>query len=170
MVNNCVPRQQLGNYSVTRPFLSLRRVWLARLHYIVCMLTDVFSRGESLLLHTAQPTSPPPSATVQGEASSSPIPCSSRSFDRSASDPCRSHVVKLYCPLNFTERCSLFGVLCMQTADSPTDTLTVATVLVYLRSQGLCLTMQCFCKLFRGVVWNPGAILRYAQNNLHEFD
>ena len=54
----------------------------------------------------------------------------------------------------------------MQTADSPTDNLTVATALVYLRSQRLCLTMQCFCKLFRGVVWNPGAILRYAQNNL----
>ena len=32
MVDNCVPRQQLGSCSMTRPFLSLQRVWLARLH------------------------------------------------------------------------------------------------------------------------------------------
>ena len=32
MVDNCVPQRQLGSCSVTRPFLSLRRVWLARLH------------------------------------------------------------------------------------------------------------------------------------------
>ena len=31
MVDNCVPRRQLGSCSVTRPFLSLRRVWLVRL-------------------------------------------------------------------------------------------------------------------------------------------
>ena len=31
MFDNCVPRWQLGSCSVTRPFLSLRRVWLARL-------------------------------------------------------------------------------------------------------------------------------------------
>ena len=31
MVNNYVPRRQLGICSVTRPFLSLRRVWLVRL-------------------------------------------------------------------------------------------------------------------------------------------
>ena len=31
MFDNCVPRRQLGSCSVTRPFLSLRRVWLARL-------------------------------------------------------------------------------------------------------------------------------------------
>ena len=30
-VQYCVPQQQLGSYSVTRPFLSLRKVWLARL-------------------------------------------------------------------------------------------------------------------------------------------
>ena len=30
--DNCVPRWQLGSCSVTRPFLSLWRVWLARLH------------------------------------------------------------------------------------------------------------------------------------------
>ena len=30
MVNNCVPRQQLSSCSVTRPFLSLQRVWLGR--------------------------------------------------------------------------------------------------------------------------------------------
>ena len=31
MFDNCFPQRQLGSYSVTRPFLSLRRVWLARL-------------------------------------------------------------------------------------------------------------------------------------------
>ena len=31
MVDNCVPWQQLNGCSVTRPFLSLRRVWHARL-------------------------------------------------------------------------------------------------------------------------------------------
>ena len=31
MFDNCVPRRQLGSCSVTRPFLSLRRVWLVRL-------------------------------------------------------------------------------------------------------------------------------------------
>ena len=28
--DNCFPRRQLGSYSMTRPFLSLQRVWLAR--------------------------------------------------------------------------------------------------------------------------------------------
>ena len=32
IVDNCIPRQQLGSCSMTRPFLSLRRVWLVRLH------------------------------------------------------------------------------------------------------------------------------------------
>ena len=32
VVDNCVSRQQLCSCSVTRPFLSLQRVWLARLH------------------------------------------------------------------------------------------------------------------------------------------
>ena len=32
MVDNCVPQRQLSSCSVTRPFLSLQRVWLARLH------------------------------------------------------------------------------------------------------------------------------------------
>ena len=31
IVNNCTPRRQLGSCSVTRPLLSLRRVWPARL-------------------------------------------------------------------------------------------------------------------------------------------
>ena len=31
MVDICIPLQQLGSCSMTRPFLSLRRVWLARL-------------------------------------------------------------------------------------------------------------------------------------------
>ena len=31
MADNCIPQQQLGSCNVTRPFLSLRRVWLARL-------------------------------------------------------------------------------------------------------------------------------------------
>ena len=31
MVDNCISRQWLSSCSVTRPFLSLRRVWLARL-------------------------------------------------------------------------------------------------------------------------------------------
>ena len=31
MFNNCVPRRQLGSCSVTRPILSLQRVWLVRL-------------------------------------------------------------------------------------------------------------------------------------------
>ena len=31
MVDNCIPWQQFGSCSVTRPFLSLQRVWLARL-------------------------------------------------------------------------------------------------------------------------------------------
>ena len=35
MVDNCVPRRQLGSCSVTRPFLSLRRVWLVRLHVMI---------------------------------------------------------------------------------------------------------------------------------------
>ena len=31
MFDNCIPWRQLGSCGVTRPFLSLRRVWLARL-------------------------------------------------------------------------------------------------------------------------------------------
>ena len=31
MFNNCVPQRQLRSCNVTRPFLSLRRVWLVRL-------------------------------------------------------------------------------------------------------------------------------------------
>ena len=33
MFYNCVPWRQLGSCSVTRPFLSLQRVWLARLNW-----------------------------------------------------------------------------------------------------------------------------------------
>ena len=44
MVDNCVPRQQLGSCSVTRPFFSLRRVWLARLsRALVLFLVALFS-------------------------------------------------------------------------------------------------------------------------------
>ena len=32
MVNNCIPRRQLDSCSMIRPFISLRRVWLVRLH------------------------------------------------------------------------------------------------------------------------------------------
>ena len=46
------------------------------------MLTGVFSQDESLLLHTAQPTSPPPPSASQREASSSLRPCSSIDHDR----------------------------------------------------------------------------------------
>ena len=31
MFDNCIPRQQRGSCSMTRPFLSLGRVWLVRL-------------------------------------------------------------------------------------------------------------------------------------------
>ena len=40
MVDNCIPRWQLGSCSVTRPFLSLQMVWLAKLHHsLPCMWT-----------------------------------------------------------------------------------------------------------------------------------
>ena len=35
MFNNCVPRRQLGSCSVPRLFLSLQRVWLARLPFSI---------------------------------------------------------------------------------------------------------------------------------------
>ena len=40
MVDNCVPQQQLGSCSVTRPFLSVRRVWVARLFHIPCSINE----------------------------------------------------------------------------------------------------------------------------------
>ena len=43
MVDNCVPQRQLGSCSVTRPFLSLRKVWLARLNrWLVLAVGDYF--------------------------------------------------------------------------------------------------------------------------------
>ena len=40
MVNNCVPWRQLSSCSVTRPFLSLRRVWLAILSLSLMIQND----------------------------------------------------------------------------------------------------------------------------------
>ena len=41
--DNCIPQRQLVSYSVTRPFLSLRRVWFVRLivaHAHICMVSQ----------------------------------------------------------------------------------------------------------------------------------
>ena len=48
MVDNCIPQRQLGSCIVTRPFLSLQRVWLVRL---VQGLVVVPVPGVGMLLH-----------------------------------------------------------------------------------------------------------------------
>ena len=50
MVNNCVPRRQLGTCSMTRPFLSLRRVWLVRLHVMIDLYRPLSEHSVPMVL------------------------------------------------------------------------------------------------------------------------
>ena len=54
MVDNCVPQRQLSSCSVTRPFLSLRRVWLARLHDLLIALYVNLNEAVAQLVRITQ--------------------------------------------------------------------------------------------------------------------
>ena len=54
MVDNCVPQRQLGSCSVTRPFLSLQRVWLARLHDLLIALYVDLNEAVAQLVRVTQ--------------------------------------------------------------------------------------------------------------------
>ena len=53
--DNCVPHRQLNGCSMTRPFLSLRRVWLVRhvflIKEVICLVPN---NGEILILTSNQ--------------------------------------------------------------------------------------------------------------------
>ena len=50
--DNCILRQQLDGYSVTRLFLSMRRVWLVRQHVFLTKEVNSFvsNNGQILIL------------------------------------------------------------------------------------------------------------------------
>ena len=52
MFDNCVPRQQLSSCSMTRPFLSLRRVWFVRLVYYYLRNITILSSSTPDVQHS----------------------------------------------------------------------------------------------------------------------